>query len=413
MEVVSQPRRGRKLKRWHIVTLSFIGVLFVASVSALIYVNAYINKSIAQIEGELTIDGLRAPVEVVRDDDGVPHIKAENDHDLFLAQGYVQAQDRMFQMDMARRQASGKLSEVAGEAALEQDKYFRTLGLRRAAEKSYHTYSDEAKQILEWYADGVNTYMKHAEETNSTRPAFILMGGKPEPWTPIDSLTIGKYMAFSGKKTKSGKPLLADDPHLGLATPSIWYQMHLESPEYNVSGVIFAGIPGIILGHNDQIAWGVTNTGPDVQQLYLEKRNPDNSDEYLYEGEWEKAKVIKEPIKIKDGETVPYEVVETRHGPIISDFAGKTGKDNAMSLRWTALDASTELEAILEINRASNWEEFEKGLEKFLVPAQNFVFASKDGTIAYKANGKIPNSKVGKKKMSGKVLYHLMNYPLQ
>ncbi len=457
MEVVRQPRRERKLKRWHIVTLSIIGVLLLALVSALIYVNAYINKSLAQIEGELAIDGLRAPVQVIRDQDGVPHIKAENEHDLFLAQGYVQAQDRMFQMDMARRQASGRLSEVAGEAALEQDQYFRTLGLRRAAEKSYKTYSEEAKQIMEWYAEGVNAYMKHAEEKNSTRPEFILLGGKPEPWTPIDSLTIGKYMAFdlgghwerqafnyhllqslpkkkalelfpsypsdaptvltksemdiensfsgaiipppfngsnnwvvSGEKTKSGKPLLADDPHLGLATPSIWYQMHLESPKYNVSGVIFAGIPGIILGHNDQIAWGVTNTGPDVQQLYLEKRNPDNPNEYLYEGEWEKAKVIKEPIKVKDGETVPYEVVETRHGPIISDFAGKTGKENAMSLRWTALDASTELEAILEVNRASNWEDFEKGLEKFLVPAQNFVFASKDGTIAYKANGKIP-----------------------
>ncbi|QHE51926.1 penicillin acylase family protein [Pontibacillus sp. HMF3514] len=457
MEVVRQPRRERKLKRWHIITLSIIGVSLLASVSILIFVNAYINKSLAQIEGELTIGGLRAPVEVVRDADGVPHIKAENEHDLFLAQGYVQAQDRMFQMDLARRQASGRLSEVAGEAALEQDKYFRTLGLRRAAEKSYKTYSEEAKQIMEWYADGVNAYMQHAEETNSTRPEFILMGGKPEPWTPIDSLTIGKYMAFdlgghwerqafnyhllqsfpkekalelfhsypsdaptvltknemdiensfsgaviphpfngsnnwvvSGKKTKSGEPLLADDPHLGLATPSIWYQMHLESPEYNVSGVIFAGIPGIILGHNNQIAWGVTNTGPDVQQLYLEKRNPDNPDKYLFEGEWEQAKVIQEPIKVKDGETVPYEVIETRHGPIISDFAGRSGKDNAMSLRWTALDASTELEAILEINRASNWEEFEKGLEKFLVPAQNFVFAAKDGTIAYKANGKIP-----------------------
>lgn len=457
MEVLRKPKRERKLKRWHIVTLSIIGVLIVTIIGVLTYVNAYINKSLAQTDGELRIEGLRAPVEVVRDEDGVPHISAQNEHDLFLAQGYIQAQDRMFQMDMARRQASGRLSEVAGEAALEQDKYFRTLGLRRAAEKSYESYSDDTKKIMEWYADGVNEYMEHAEETNSTRPEFFLMGGEPEAWTPIDSLTIGKYMAFdlgghwerqafnyhllqsfpeekalelfpsypseaptvlsknaidmeesfsgvviphafngsnnwvvSGDKTKSGKPLLADDPHLGLATPSIWYQMHLESPKFNVSGVIFAGIPGIILGHNEQVAWGVTNTAPDVQQLYLEKRNPDKPKEFLSEEGWEEANVIQEPIKVKGGDTVPYEVVETRHGPIISDFAGETGKDTAMALRWTALDASTELEAILEINQASNWEEFEKGLEKFLVPAQNFVFASKDGTIAYKANGKIP-----------------------
>lgn len=462
MEVTRQLGRERKLKRWHIVTLSILGILLVVIGSVLLYVNAYINRSLAQIEGELHIEGLQSPVEVVRDENGVPHISAQNEHDLFVAQGYIQAQDRMFQMDMARRQASGKLSEVVGEAALEQDKYFRTLGLRRAAEESFETYSEDAKQVMEWFADGVNAYMQHAEETNSTRPEFVMMGGAPESWTPIDSLTIGKYMAFdlgghwerqafnyhllqsfpeekalelfpsypqgaptvltkneldiekslsgaiiphafngsnnwvvAGEKTRSGKPLLADDPHLGLATPSIWYQMHLTSPKYNVSGVIFAGIPGIILGHNDQIAWGVTNTGPDVQQLYLERRNPSNSKEFLYEGEWNEAKVIQEPIQVKNSDTVPYEVVETRHGPIISDFANEVGEGTAISLRWTALEATTELEAILDINRASNWNEFERGLEKFLVPAQNFVFASKDGTIAYKANGRIPIYETG------------------
>lgn len=166
--------------------------------------------------------------------------------------------------------------------------------------------------------------------------------------------------------------------------------MHLESAEMNVSGVIFAGVPGIILGHNEQIAWGVTNTGPDVQQLFIEKRNPENPNQFLYNEEWEEATVIKEPIKVKDGDTIDYEVVETRHGPVVSEFAEDTGKDTVLSLRWTALDATTELESILEINRATSWEEFETGLEKFHAPAQNFVFASEDGTIAYKANGKIP-----------------------
>ena len=137
----------------------------------------------------------------------------------------------------------------------------------------------------------------------------------------------------SGEKTASGHPLLADDPHLGLATPSIWLQMHLESADVNVGGVIFAGVPGIILGHNENIAWGVTNANPDVQQLYIEKRNPDNKEEFEFEGKWEKALVHEEPIKVKDGETIDFQVLETRHGPIISEFAEDSAKDTVFSLR--------------------------------------------------------------------------------
>src|SRR5699024_6278619 len=174
----------------------------------------------------------------------------------------------------------------------------------------------------------------------------------------------------SGVNTASGEAMLAVDPHLGLATASIWYQMHLQADDLNVEGVIFAGVPGIILGRNEDIAWGVTNTGPDVQQLYLEKRNKDNPAEFSYEDNWEKADVIVEPIKVKDEETIAYQVTETRHGPVISEFAEESGKDTVMSLRWTALDATTELQAILEMNKAKNWEEFEKSLESFLAPAQ-------------------------------------------
>lgn len=450
-----KPRKKRRKTR---ITLIIIGIIFILALIALIVVNAYINKSLAQTEGTINLPGLEEAVVVTTDEHGVPHVQAKNEHDLYMAQGYIQAQDRMFQMEMSRRQASGTLSEVVGEEAVDTDKYFRTLGLRRAAEASYGEYSEGEKQVLQDFADGINAYMDEARENNSLPVEFTLMGSKPDEWTPIDSLTIGKYMAFdlgghwerqafnyyalnqfddekayelfphypenkpviidedevvdvaasfagaviphdfngsnnwvvSGEKTQSGKPLLANDPHLGLDTPSIWYQMHLEADEVNVEGVIFAGVPGIILGHNDNIAWGVTNTGPDVQQLYLEKRNPDADDEFLFEDEWEEADVIDEPIKVKDEETIPYEVVETRHGPIVSEFAEESGKDTVMSLRWTALDPTTELEAILELDKASNWEEFEKGLESFLAPAQNFVFAGDDGTIAYKANGNIP-----------------------
>ncbi|MCP3739218.1 penicillin acylase family protein [Rossellomorea sp. BNER] len=462
MEVLipEQKKRSKKKLIW-----GCTGGFTFLILSGLIFANIYISKSLPVTEGTIILSSLNEKVDVIRDDNGVPHITAEDKRDLYIAQGYVQAQDRLFQMDLSRRQASGELSEVIGKATLDRDKFFRTLGLRRAAEASLDTYSEEARKVLEWYAEGVNAFMEEAKENGTLPIEFTLLGYKPNEWTPIDSLTIGKYMAFdlgghwqgqafrywalenlpkekaldlfpsypkdaptilaeyeeidldisqsfakavippefngsnnwvvSGEKSVSGKPLLADDPHLGLGTPSIWYQMHLNAPEMNVSGVIFAGVPGIILGHNDQIAWGVTNTGPDVQDLYIEKRNPNNSNEFLYNGKWEEAQIIEEPINVKDEETVPYEVTITRHGPIINEFAYETKKNTALAMRWTALDPSNELQAILEINNATNWDEFETALKDFHVPTQNFVFASVDGTIAYKANGKIPIRKKG------------------
>ncbi|WP_051239896.1 penicillin acylase family protein [Pontibacillus halophilus] len=440
---------------WQKIVFGGIAVLLFLLILVLIFVNVYINQTVPKVSGEEVVRVLQSDVRVTYDRYGVPHIEASKDADLFRAQGYVQAKERLFQMSMARRQASGTLSEVVGEQAVEQDKYFRTLGLRRAAERSYASYSPEMKEVLQYYSEGVNAFIEEAIASKRLPVEFALVGFSPSEWDPIDSLTIGKYMAFdlgghwerqafnyhllqqygeekayelfpsypkqaptivkdinigqsfssaiipeefngsnnwvvSGEKTASGKPLLADDPHLGLATPSIWYEMHLQSPNYNVNGVVFAGVPGIILGHNDEIAWGVTNVGPDVQQLYLEKRHPDEAYTFMYEGEWEKAKVIQEPINVKGEDTIPYTVVETRHGPILSEFAGQSDGEHALALRWTALDATTELEAFLDVNKAKNWNEFEDALAKFHAPAQNFVFTSKDGTIAYKANGKIP-----------------------
>lgn len=461
MEVILQPQKKKKLN-WKKLSIWIISIILVLGIAGYFAANAYIARSLPKTSGEIKLSGLNAKVQVIRDENGVPHINAENEHDLFMAQGYIQAQDRLFQMDLSRRQASGELSEVIGEATLNNDKYFRTLGLRRAAEESYNNYSNEGKDTLQWFADGVNAYIKELRSNGKWPIEFTLLGYKPRDWTPIDSLTIGKYMAFdlgghwedqafryfllqnfpkdkaydlfpsypkdapyivskdvlnleksfasaviphefngsnnwvvSGEKTKSGKPILADDPHLALNTPSIWYQMHLKTSNVNVSGVIFAGIPGIILGHNEEIAWGVTNTGPDVQDLYIEKRNPEDKDQFLYNKKWEKAQVIHEPIKVKKQKTIDYKITVTRHGPIISEFAADSGKDTVLSLQWTALQPSNELEAVLNMNKAKNWNEFEKALENFQTPAQNFVFAAKDGTIAYKANGKIPIRKKG------------------
>lgn len=450
-------------KKW---LLAIAGFLAVVAIVAFIGFTWFMNKSKPVIDGELSLSVLDEDVTVTRDDKGIPHIFAKTDADLYRAQGYVQAQDRLFQMDLARRQASGRLSEIIGEATIDTDKHFRTFSLREAAEKSLSIYDTESRQVLEWFADGVNAFITQAKENNTLSYEFALLGYEPEEWSVVDSLTIGKYMAYdlggnwntlafrhwalqnfgeekakelfikypenassiitankdnpvavaghfktellpnefngsnnwvvSGKKTKNGTPILADDPHLGLSTPSIWYQMHLQSPEQNVSGVIFAGVPGIILGHNDNIAWGVTNVGPDVQDLYIEIPNPNNPTQFRYDSKWEQAEVRNEPIKVKDGETVDFNVVVTRHGPIMTDLAFKDTEPTAQfSMQWTALQPTTELRAVLGFNKSKSWGEFEKALEDFKAPAQNFVFASKDGTIAYKANGQIPIRKQG------------------
>ena len=453
-------------RKWMNVVIWAIGVVIILGGVAMAGLHMYVSNSKPLIEGEALVSILDDDVEVTRDGVGVPHITAKSEEDLYRAQGYVQAQDRLFQMDLARRQASGTLAEVVGASAVETDKYFRTFSLRQAAELSWKDYDADSKQILEWFAEGVNAFIDEVSGTSKLSYEFKLLGYKPEPWTPIDSLTIGKYMAYDlggnwnqqafrswalqnytqeqakelfieypenaksiiqanlnletnvatafttdylpsefngsnnwvigGELTKLGKPLLADDPHLGLSSPSVWYQMHLQSPEQNVSGVIFAGIPGIILGHNEEVAWGVTNVNPDVQDLYIEVPNPENPYQFEYDGQWEDATVRQEPINVKDGKTVDFEVVETRHGPIISNIMLKdTEVKEQFSMQWTALQSTQELRAILGFNKAKNWEEFETALEDFKAPAQNFVFASQDGTIAYKANGLVPIRKQG------------------
>ncbi len=456
----------KKMKRGMKVALWIAGGLIALVLVGVIGLNLFLSNSKPQITGEANVSILSEDVIVTRDDMGVPHINAKSDEDMYRAQGYVQAQDRLFQMDLSRRQASGRLAEVIGESAVNTDKFFRTFSLRNAAEMSWDGYDAESKQILEWFAEGVNAFMDEVKGTSKLTFEFKLLGYEPEPWTPIDSLTIGKFMAYdlggnwnlqafrhwalqnysaeemeelmfsypdnaksiieanianpvqvvgafdadllpnefngsnnwvvAGSKTESGQPLLADDPHLGLSSPSVWYQMHLQSPEQNVSGVIFAGIPGIILGHNEEIAWGVTNVNPDVQDLYIETVNPNNPHEFKYDDEWYRAEVRDEPILVKGGETIDFEVIVTRHGPVISNVILQEEKPNAvLSMQWTALEPTRELQAVIGFNKASNWSEFEKALEDFNAPAQNFVFADNSGTIAYKANGNVPIRKKG------------------
>jgi penicillin amidase len=396
-------------------------------------------------------------VEVVRDRWGIPHIYAQNEHDLFFAQGFVHAQDRLWQMEMNRRASSGRLSEIFGERTLGTDRFLRTFGLRRAAEEEWRISSPDTRAALEAYAAGVNAFL--AQAGGNLPVEFLVLGFRPEPWVPIDSLVFGKLMAYdlggnwhseilramliarfgpriagrlvpihledspiivpeavsydgfrdvrlaegverdfgvgsnnwvvSGRRTDTGRPYLASDPHLRIGFPSIWYQMRLEGGRYRVTGFTFAGVPGVIIGHNDRIAWGMTNANPDVQDLFIERLHPDDPSRYLFRGQWLPVTEVVEEIRVK-GRARPERLVVrlTRHGPLINDVV--PGLREFVAFRWTALLPSTVAEGVLRYNRARNWQEFREALRHFHVPAQNFVYADIDGNIGYQLPGLIP-----------------------
>ena len=430
-------------------------------------------------EGTLQVPGLQSEVTIVRDDWGIPHIYASNPHDLFFAQGYVHAQDRFWQMEFWRRIGSGRLSEILGESALEQDRFIRTVGWHRAAQRDLVQIDAEAETVLEDYAAGVNAYVSKHQGRLGLEFAVLGLTGTDveiEPWTPLNSVTWGKVMAWdlsgnretellrahiadqlgtpavdelvphysddypvivpdppasaslravpdlaldtfplgngnhlgsnnwviSGERTESGMPLLANDPHLGIQMPSIWYEIGLHcdpvGPDcpYNVVGASFASTPGVIIGHNQRIAWGVTNLGPDVQDLFIERVNPDKPNQYEFRGEWRDMEIIREEIHVAGREEpVVMDVRMTHHGPIINDVAGGTAKTwsfgwEPLALAWTALEPGTLVESILRLDRAGDWEDFREALSYWDAPSQNFVYADVDGNIGYQAPGRIP-----------------------
>ncbi|MBV9923725.1 MAG: penicillin acylase family protein [Acidobacteria bacterium] len=434
------------------------------------------------------VPGLKKAVKVRRDERGIPYVEAEDELDLYFAQGYVTASDRLFQMDLFRRTARGELSEIFGKAALEEDKRRRAYGLAQAAEASVAQAAPAQRAVVEAYAAGVNAYIDSLGDMKSLPPEFQILGYRPRPWTPADSAAVGKNFAealstswmldvaralfvnlppdkaaalfpegspldvlvvgsdkaekkaaprtsalpgranvqellaelssirqteertrarvglnaedlaasnnwvVSGKRTASGKPLLANDPHLPASAPSIWYMIHLSAPGLRVAGVTAAGAPGVIIGHNERVAWGMTNLGPDVQDVYRETFDPQNPVKYQTPSGWRDAEVRREEIKVRksalgtETEVVPYEVVVTRHGPVIL----RKGAD-AFALRWTALAPNaTEFAAFYKLNRARNWKEFSDALKDYGGPTQNFVYADVDGHIGYYGAGLIP-----------------------
>jgi penicillin amidase len=441
--------------------------------------------------GTVKLAGLRDTVTIRRDERGIPYIEAKNDHDLYFAQGYATAEDRLWQMDFLRRTASGQLSEIltAGpnNVALEQDKVHRTFGFAQVVEAEVAQATPETRAVLEAYAEGVNAYINSLDPKNLP-PEFRVLQYKPAPWKASDSLLVVKLFfeslsstwrldvmrealtrlppakaaalmperssldvlvvgndgrrgsaltvprsnakvsdvasladvlkrgqeiqeqalarvglfaedlaasnnwVIAGKFTATGKPLLANDPHLMPSAPSIWHMVHLTAPGVRVAGVTGPGLPGVVLGHNESIAWGFTNVGPDVQDVYIEKFDPANPLRYKTPSGWKDAEVRHEQIKVRKGfgdqatDTVNLDVTVTRHGPIVLEKDGKR-----YALRWTALDPKlNNPSGTYELNRAQNWKEFTTSLRRYTAPTQNIVYADREGHIGYYAAGVVP-----------------------
>lgn len=435
------------------------------------------NASGDKIPEKLEIAGLQGRVTVVWDDRRVPHIFADNEDDLYLAQGYLTARDRLWQMDFLSRYAGGRLAEVIGPRVLEMDLLQRRLGLAWGAGNFLKGIADDdgMRRVLTAYGNGVNAYV------DSLKPAsypleYKILGYAPSRWTAFDIALLLKYMAWdlsgygnelgltrtlralgeaaaddlfplfapfqdpvipagtawdfvptnpsrsgtsaarpgkgpaaatdpfgepvgsnnwavAGKKTKSGFPILCDDPHLQLSLPSIWYEVQLSAPGLNVRGVSLPGAPGVVIGFNEKIAWGMTNAGSDVLDFYQVRFRDRRRREYAWGGAWRPTTSRREEVRVRGGKTAVENVLYTHFGPV--PFAERQPEmpdwiPAGAALRWTGHDASGILKALYGLNRARSYEDFKAALAGFDCPPQNIAYAGSDGRIAIWHNGKFP-----------------------
>jgi penicillin amidase len=402
---------------------TIIAVLLAAALAAVYW---YAYRPLPKTSG--TIETLvERNVTVARDALGTPHIKAGSLDDLLFAQGYVTAQDRLWQMDSLRRLAGGELAEIVGRAAIDSDREARGLRMRRLAEDAIRDMPQPDRSAMAAYARGVNAFIE--THRNQLPVEFTLLGYQPRPWKVADCALIGFQMfrtltttwkdellkrnmlaegdpakvsflfpprtgsetqpgsnawAIAGRWTASGKPILANDMHLEFSLPGIWYMAHLEAPGHNVAGVSLPGAPGIIVGHNDRISWGITNLQFDVQDLYIEHLDT-RTGRYQFRGQTEQARAEREIILVKQSAPVEQVVWVTRHGPVLSG-----GGSEPISLRWSAAEPGIFQFPILDIDRARNWQEFTAAIARFPGPGSNFVYADVEGNIGYHAAGKLP-----------------------
>ncbi len=407
----------------------------------------------------ITIQGPSQPVEIIRDRWGVPHIYAQSVHDLFFAQGYIAAKDRLWQIDLWRRIGTGKLAEVLGPAAIERDRLARSVAFRGDWSAEWSSYGPGTREIVTAFTDGINAYIK---SLGGVRPLeFRLAGYDPGLWVPEDCLSrvagllmthnmtsevkraehvqrfgiaaVEKFfsldppipteipagldladishdivrtyeqavgpVAFSteqgsnnwvvdGTLTATGKPLLANDPHRPVQIPSLRKTVHLVAPGWNAIGAGEPALPGIALGHNERIGFGFTIVGIDQQDLYVEKVNPENPDEYRYRDAWKKFEIERQEIPVKGGQPQRVELRFTVHGPVIYEDALR---HRAYALRWVGSEPGTAgYLAGLSIARAKNWNEFLAAMERYRVPSENIVYADTEGNIGWQAAGMAP-----------------------
>lgn len=404
--------------------LNYLIALLLAGAAFAVYWFAY--RPLPETSGTIAT-GVAAPVTVERDSLGVPHIRAASIDDLMFAQGFVTAQERLWQMDMLRRWGAGELAEVLGESGLEADRNSRRLRMNSIAREQTPLLADGDLRTLAAYARGVNSFI--ARSQGRLPVEFSLLGYEPRPWTVTDSVLVALVMfsdltttwkdeilkanllhggdrtkveflfpvrsggefqpgsnawAVSGRHTASGHALLSNDPHLEYSVPSIWFMNHLAAPGINVAGVSIPGLPAVIIGHNERIAWGMTNLQFDVQDLYEEKIDLQTG-RYVYRGQMEQARPERQFILVRNAKPSRSITWVTRHGPIFLMENGKT-----YSLRWTAAEPGMIQFPFLDIDRAANWAEFTHALERFTGPGSNLVYADVDGNIGYHAAGKLP-----------------------
>ncbi|MEZ4770305.1 MAG: penicillin acylase family protein [Caldilineales bacterium] len=453
-------------------------IVFLAAVLALGFIAVlwYIFwRPLARTKQDLVIDDLSAPVEIVRDRWGVAHIYAQTARDAYLAQGYVHAQDRLFQLEYSRLLARGTLAEALGPAALEADRWSRVIGVWRAAERDAAAVAPDDRAALAAYTAGINAFL---EANQLRKPAeFTIVGHTPRPWRVQDTVgilkvlgwalsmnwegelvrmqlierlgperaaeldpalsygdaapgehldpaaleTAGQLMAayrsvagWFGQSPAAGsnnwvvgpqrvagrQPMLANDPHLTVSIPSLWYENHLEAADgsLRVTGATFAGIPGVVSGHNADIAWGITAGRADNQDLYVEQSHPDDPTSFRTGDGWQPAIVLRESFAVRgQAEPVVEDVIITRHGPLINSLIPAEARASLppLALRWSGHEAGAAIAGLLALQSACDWTGFRAALACVGEPSMNFVYGDRAGNIGYQYAARVPQRRSG------------------
>ena len=425
-----------------------------------------LRRPLPPLDGELRLKGLSAPVDIVRDRWGIPHISARDPLDAYFAQGFCHAQDRLWHMELTRRLTAGRLAEVFGKLALDVDRFHRRLGLHRAAQREWDAADADLRDMLRAYAAGVNACLDGLVAAKKLPAEFVLARFQPEPWQPVDTLGFARYLAYSqtpnweselvrsrliarlgyagasslepdvwqpdsdalppledwgpperpepgelppialaggpgasnawvvsGARSSTGKPLLANDPHMFPRLPSVFYEVHLAAGgELNVAGASAPGAPGVIIGHNRHIAWGITASMADAADLYVERLDPGDSRRTEFAGRWESGTLVREVISVK-GQAKPWiedVLVTRRHGPLITPTPSLADEHRPLAMRSMVLEAESAASAILAINRAVSWDEFRAAASRWGTPAMNLTYADAEGNIGYQMVGSVP-----------------------